>query len=66
MKTKYFGAIIALYVLVLLGWNSTPNERAVSFKLSVLCTDNPQYDCAEIVDYCKESLDKGFDCYITN
>lgn len=33
-------------------------------KISQLCKDFPDKDCMAIDNYCRESLDKGFDCHL--
>lgn len=66
MKAKHFAIIIIVLALATLGHAKAPNEVAVSFKLGLLCQDNPQMECSEVVDYCQESLERGRDCYIIN
>lgn len=59
MKTS----IIALFIAAFLGLISVPSQKTVEYKLGVLCSENPEAPCHDLKDYCREALEKGFECY---
>lgn len=61
---KYIALILAS--LMALGTFTVPHPKTVDFKLAMLCHDNPQEDCKQLQDYCREALELGHECYITN
>lgn len=40
-------------------------DTEIAIKLKQLCNGS-QIPCEEIKDYCLESLQKGYECYLTN
>jgi hypothetical protein len=60
MKTK----IIILLASAFMGIGlATPHEKTIEFKIAKLCNDHPDKECQELDNYCRESLEKGFECY---
>jgi hypothetical protein len=55
------GASLALFV-----WLMPTSTQGVNAQIQILCQDNPDKDCKAIDAYCRESLEKGFDCLITD
>ncbi len=38
----------------------------VNMKLSILCSENPEIPCEEIIAYCEDALYKAGECYLIN
>lgn len=55
---------IIIFAAAMIGMVKTPHPQTVSFKLNALCQDHPEKECTEIVEYCRESLESGNECYI--
>ena len=65
MKNKITYALIALALLLTFNAKAIPHKRTVEIKLAMLCEEFPDKDCKKLQEYCRESLEKGFECYIT-
>jgi len=57
---------IMITVIVLAFVYAPVSNTELSFKLTMLCQDNPDKDCKEIFAYCEESLRNGQECFIIN
>ena len=56
--------VIFFTALWTLGSISIPHPLSVQFKLNQMCYLNPDLPCKEVIDYCKQSIERGHECII--
>lgn len=64
MKTENIISIVVFVVVIFFASISQPTDDAITFEISGLCNEHPKKSCKDIENYCRESLEKGFDCVI--
>jgi hypothetical protein len=65
MKSKTQTKLIAISIAAfLILTSSKEHEATVDFKIADLCAEHKDKDCKDIDNYCRESLERGFDCLI--
>ena len=58
--------LIALALATMFAITFPPHPKTVDFQMNQLCLDHPEKNCTEIVEYCREALETGNECYIIN
>ncbi len=62
---EIIGIIVTAIIYTALSIN-IPSERTVDFQLKYLCSIHTDKECADIIDYCREALSTGNECYIVD
>lgn len=58
---KYLGVILLASAFCFM---LPPHPKTVDFQLQVMCSNHPDKPCKDIIEYCKQALSTGNECYI--